>query len=359
MKTKKIMVALLAFGAYFSGNAQTWTPNTLNLTDAISRTGALTINSPTTTNTLTLNNSSISASNFLTGMYVGGTGPSYSLTPTGLTFLRTQYQGSTSSTTISSGLININASEANSNTFTSGSSGVTSLTINGYGDLTTKGNINAISNQVNAGRVYIGSTTATQIGQYGLGYVAITKDATAKAIWVEDARTTPSKPIFSVMGDGQVNGNSFYGSTVHLSSLTNWGIGYYASAGDVTARPIYIEDASGNSIFSVFGNGMVNAKTIKTGELRVIASPNMNTPYWADYVFAKDYKLRPLKDVEAFINANSHLPEVPSTAEVAKEGIDVMKMDATLLKKVEELTLYMIQQQKEIEALKAQVNSNK
>jgi len=78
-----------------------------------------------------------------------------------------------------------------------------------------------------------------------------------------------------------------------------------------------------------------------------------------DYVFKKDYKLRSLKEVEAYVTTNSHLPEVPSNAEVAKDGLDVMTMNATLLKKVEELTLYMIQQQKEIEALKVLVNSNK
>ena len=143
------------------------------------------------------------------------------------------------------------------------------------------------------------------------------------------------------------------------TSVSNYGYGVLVSCGDVSARPFVAQDASGNSIFAVFGNGMLKTKTIETTQIKVVASQNIGTPYWSDYVFAKNYKLRPLKEVEAFITANSHLPEVPSTAEVAKDGIDVFGMNATLLKKVEELTLYMIQQQKEIEALKEQVKSNK
>ena len=74
---------------------------------------------------------------------------------------------------------------------------------------------------------------------------------------------------------------------------------------------------------------------------------------WPDFVFKKSYGLRPLSEVEAFINQNNHLPEVPSAAEVADKGIDVGAMNAKLLQKVEELTLYLIEMKKEIEALKA------
>lgn len=63
---------------------------------------------------------------------------------------------------------------------------------------------------------------------------------------------------------------------------------------------------------------------------------------WADYVFSEDYKLRSLGEVKAFICANGHLPNIPSAAEVEKNGIDVAEMDARLLEKIEELTLYVI-----------------
>ena len=73
---------------------------------------------------------------------------------------------------------------------------------------------------------------------------------------------------------------------------------------------------------------------------------------WADFVFAKNYQLMPLEDVENFVEENKHLPEIPSAKEVQEEGIDLAKMDAKLLQKIEELTLYVIQQQKEIDELK-------
>lgn len=74
-----------------------------------------------------------------------------------------------------------------------------------------------------------------------------------------------------------------------------------------------------------------------------------------DYVFAKDYNLPALDKVKAFINANHHLPEVPSAAEFESNGVHLKEMNMLLLKKVEELTLYMIQQQEEIDVLKEQV----
>ena len=72
---------------------------------------------------------------------------------------------------------------------------------------------------------------------------------------------------------------------------------------------------------------------------------------WSDFVFDHDYKLRSLAEVESFIAQNKHLPDVPSQAEVVKEGNDLGSMDAILLQKIEELTLYLIEQNKKIEAL--------
>jgi hypothetical protein len=73
---------------------------------------------------------------------------------------------------------------------------------------------------------------------------------------------------------------------------------------------------------------------------------------WADYVFAADYNLKPLSEVEAFIKENKHLPNVPSADELVKGGLDLGKMQATQMEKIEELTLYIIEMKKEIEILK-------
>jgi hypothetical protein len=81
---------------------------------------------------------------------------------------------------------------------------------------------------------------------------------------------------------------------------------------------------------------------------------------WPDYVFKKAYTLPSLPELERYINEHRHLPGIASEKEVQATGIDVSEHEAALLKKVEELTLYLIEQnrrldaqQKEIDALKA------
>jgi hypothetical protein len=76
-------------------------------------------------------------------------------------------------------------------------------------------------------------------------------------------------------------------------------------------------------------------------------------------VFSNDYRLRPLSEVESYITRHKHLPGVPSAAEVKKEGLDLGENQATLLKKIEELTLYIIEQQKEIRELKKEMQALK
>lgn len=81
-----------------------------------------------------------------------------------------------------------------------------------------------------------------------------------------------------------------------------------------------------------------------------------NSGAWADYVFEKNYKLRPLSEVEQFIKTEKHLPEVPSAIDVEKNGIDVVEMNSTLLKKIEELTLYVIELKKENDVLTERID---
>ncbi|MFT5822280.1 MAG: hypothetical protein ACI8ZM_003536 [Crocinitomix sp.] len=78
---------------------------------------------------------------------------------------------------------------------------------------------------------------------------------------------------------------------------------------------------------------------------------------WADYVFADEYKLPTLKEVGTFINENGHLPNVPSAAQVEEEGIEIGEITRIQQEKIEELTLYMIEMQKQIEALTLKVEA--
>ena len=80
-----------------------------------------------------------------------------------------------------------------------------------------------------------------------------------------------------------------------------------------------------------------------------------STDEWSDKVFASDYKLWSLPDLERYIHKNHHLPGVPSAGEVVEKGINLGQMDAQLLEKVEELTLYVIALKKENEAIRKQV----
>ena len=86
-------------------------------------------------------------------------------------------------------------------------------------------------------------------------------------------------------------------------------------------------------------------------------SVQISTTKTADFVFEDDYPLMPLPEVERFITSNKHLPEVAPAREMLENGIDMAEMQIKLLQKVEELTLYVIRQQKEIEELKEKLKA--
>ena len=80
---------------------------------------------------------------------------------------------------------------------------------------------------------------------------------------------------------------------------------------------------------------------------------------WPDYVFVENYNLMPLYDLRAFIDKNHHLPNLPSESEVTHTGYDINEMQNALLKTIEELTLYTLQQQEEIDELRRTVEELK
>ncbi|BAV08271.1 hypothetical protein FLA_4305 [Filimonas lacunae] len=78
---------------------------------------------------------------------------------------------------------------------------------------------------------------------------------------------------------------------------------------------------------------------------------------WADYVFDSSYPLKSLSQVETYIQQNKHLPEIPTAAEVETGGIDLGTNQVLLLKKIEELTLYIIQQNKDMQEMKERIKA--
>lgn len=92
--------------------------------------------------------------------------------------------------------------------------------------------------------------------------------------------------------------------------------------------------------------------TIRATEIKVETG-------WADFVFKKDYNLPSLDEVEDHINTYSRLPEIPSEQEVKENGVSLGEMQVKLLQKIEELTLYVIEQSKENKSLKKQIDELK
>ena len=127
-----------------------------------------------------------------------------------------------------------------------------------------------------------------------------------------------------------------------------------------TLKAPYIHATSGYFSYKVTGSEMsVNGATtsnnyklaVNSGilceELKVMADVPSS-----DYVFEPTYKLKPLSEVEAFVTENKHLPDVPSAKEFKDNGYKIGEMDNLLLQKIEELTLYIIDLQKQIEELR-------
>lgn len=141
-------------------------------------------------------------------------------------------------------------------------------------------------------------------------------------IWFQRRNLGPSKSALQLHFGGMIDPNP--------DNVSRLEIGHHTANG-LTKNII------------LHASGEIYARKVK------VTLDNLN-----DIVFLPDYKLRTLKETEAYIKANGHLPEVPSQAEVAKDGMDVGEMNNILLKKIEEMTLHLIRMEKEIEALKNQ-----
>jgi|GEM_PF-1557274 len=184
---------------------------------------------------------------------------------------------------------------------------------------------------VNAALSVVGTTHATTLGGT-LGVTGITTLHTTNVL----GASTFTAPLSVV---GATNATTLGGS------LNVTGAAILASTLTVGATSFPYGLPPGYKLYVAQG--------ILTEKLKVAnQTDGMN---WSDFVFNKDYKLMPLANLENYVTVNKHLPEIPSAKDVAKDGIDVADIDAKLLQKIEELTLYIIQQQKEIDYLKMKI----
>ena len=136
----------------------------------------------------------------------------------------------------------------------------------------------------------------------------------------------PGNPLFGGNGftfsqdaSGNLDVQYKNASTLFSNIMT---LTYAGKVGIGTASPQYL--------LSV--NGTIGAKQV-----------TVTNTGWSDYVFMPDYVLAPLKSVGDYVQAHHHLPGIPSEAEVREQGINIGKIEASLLAKIEELTLYLIQ----------------
>lgn len=162
------------------------------------------------------------------------------------------------------------------------------------------------------------------------------------------------------------NGTGMVTSRTSYARQWQIGIGSYNSGINnlVITNPTTVEKGF---VFSYEGKMGIGVNTFPAGEsYRLYVEGGIRTrkvkvdqAVWSDYVFDSSYQLRPLQQVEAFIKTNKHLPEVPSAEEVKKEGTDVADTQALLLKKIEELTLYIIEQEKRLKSVEQELSDIK
>ncbi len=153
-----------------------------------------------------------------------------------------------------------------------------------------------------------------EMGRYSLKWLYETSASSYKSLWIS--------------GYGGIKFFTSSGPQLCITSSGNVGIG--------TTLPSYKLDVS----------GMVRA----TG-LRITSSSG------ADFVFDSGYNLRPLADVKSYISEHKHLPEIPSANDMKQNGVNLSELQIQLLQKIEELTLYIIEQDETIERLKQEINT--
>ncbi len=187
----------------------------------------------------------------------------------------------------------------------------------------------------------LGATTITALAGANTGKV-LTADAIGKLLLVAN---TGGANLYTA------NGGLAGDRTVDLASHNL----IFTNGTSTTNGKIYIGNQT-PSLPTTTGNYKLYVEGgILTEKLRVALR---NDPtFWADYVFANDYKLAPLDEVEKYYTSHKHLPNIPSSQELLQSGLDLADMQAKQMEKIEELTLYIVAQNKAIEALQLQVET--
>ena len=264
---------------------------------------------------------------------------------------------------------------------------------------------------VNYGGIYDGVTGVKVLPTQDFKFSATATSATHRAYLYYDTNTSDrqffhgpevykvDQPLTETIAPSFISGNIFFGGSVGIGTTTPRGkfdvdgagdiylnddpingagqslflpghiyISPHTSTGDISFLQARRSDNSGTTALRIrtYNNGSLTESMHIAGDGNVgigTANPTQKltvngTIYGKevkvdlsvpgpDYVFEEDYKLTPLEDIKTYIDQNKHLPEVPSAKEMEKNGIQLGEMNMLLLKKIEELTLYVIEQQKQ------------
>ncbi|MEQ8323095.1 MAG: hypothetical protein RH916_00300 [Vicingaceae bacterium] len=151
-----------------------------------------------------------------------------------------------------------------------------------------------------------------------------------------------------------------------ISTIPNMAIVLYSSKANLktysqgTGMDFYISTQNESNALYIKDNGDIGIgmsspgyKLDVAGGIRACGEIRVEQNTWCDFVFDRDYRLQPLEEVEMYISKNKHLPDVPSESDILSKGNNLAETDAILLRKIEELTLYIIEQNKRIKELES------
>ena len=204
------------------------------------------------------------------------------------------------------------------------------------------------------------------------GNVAIGNNTDPQArLHIKAEGTQDAGILLEASGTGKSAGIFFTKSAVNIGTLDkDQPIAFFTAGTDLKMKitpegnvgigvtsPLYKLHVAGNAKFDnqvvIDAGGLYVNGEVKAKKFHASISP------FPDFVFEPGYKLLSINEVESFINQNGHLPGVPNAAQVEQNGIELGEMNALLLQKIEELTLYIIAQDKEMKELKAIVETLK
>ncbi len=163
-----------------------------------------------------------------------------------------------------------------------------------------------------------------------------------------DSSSTDSLRSVFVDSQGVLRVSSPTGQQVCTTPTNRWVTNYCTSGNDIYNLPLSGNVGIGTSQIPTGYKLAVNGRII-CEELKVKLSTT-----WPDFVFKTDYKLMPLSELKKFIQSKNHLPDIPSAEEVEIGGSSIGEMQAKLLQKIEELTLYLVQQNEKLVSIEAE-----